>query len=63
MKCPNCGNDLIPGALFCASCGNKIPEELLHAAAPQNASKSVAETVEPSAPEQPAAPVGETPVE
>lgn len=34
MKCPNCGNDLIPGALFCASCGNKIPEELLHAAAP-----------------------------
>ena len=55
MKCPNCGNDLIPGALFCASCGNKIPEELLHAAAPQNASKSVAETVEPSAPEQPAA--------
>lgn len=63
MKCPNCGNDLIPGALFCASCGNKIPEELLHAAAPQNASESVAETVEPSAPEQPAAPVGETPVE
>ena len=63
MKCPNCGNDLIPGALFCASCGNKIPEELLHAAAPQNASKSVAETVEQSAPEQPAAPVGETPVE
>ena len=63
MKCPNCGNDLIPGALFCASCGNKIPEELLHAAAPQNASKSVAETVEPSAPEQPAAPVEETPVE
>lgn len=63
MKCPNCGNDLIPGALFCASCGNKIPEELLHAAAPQNASKSVAETAEPSAPEQPAAPVGETPVE
>ena len=55
MKCPNCGNDLIPGALFCASCGNKIPEELLHAAAPQNASESVAETVEPSAPEQPAA--------
>ena len=55
MKCPNCGNDLIPGALFCASCGNKIPEELLHAVAPQNASKSVAETVEPSAPEQPAA--------
>ena len=55
MKCPNCGNDLIPGALFCASCGNKIPEELLNAAAPQNASKSVAETVEPSAPEQPAA--------
>ena len=34
MKCPNCGNDLIPGALFCASCGNKIPEELLNAAAP-----------------------------
>ena len=34
MKCPNCGNDLIPGALFCASCGNKIPEELLTAAAP-----------------------------
>lgn len=34
MKCPNCGNDLIPGALFCASCGNKIPEELLHATAP-----------------------------
>lgn len=63
MKCPNCGNDLIPGALFCASCGNKIPEELLHAAAPQNASESVAETVEQSAPEQPAAPVGETPVE
>ena len=63
MKCPNCGNDLIPGALFCASCGNKIPEELLHAAAPQNASKSVAKTVEQSAPEQPAAPVGETPVE
>lgn len=63
MKCPNCGNDLIPGALFCASCGNKIPEELLHAAAPQNASKSVVETVEQSAPEQPAAPVGETPVE
>lgn len=63
MKCPNCGNDLIPGALFCASCGNKIPEELLHVAAPQNASKSVAETVEPSASEQPAAPVGETPVE
>ena len=63
MKCPNCGNDLIPGALFCASCGNKIPEELLHAAAPQNASKSVAETVEQSTPEQPAAPVGETPVE
>lgn len=63
MKCPNCGNDLIPGALFCASCGNKIPEELLHAAAPQNASKSVAETVEQSAPEQPAVPVGETPVE
>ena len=63
MKCPNCGNDLIPGALFCASCGSKIPEELLHAAAPQNASKSVAETVEQSAPEQPAAPVGETPVE
>ena len=63
MKCPNCGNDLIPGALFCASCGNKIPEELLYAAAPQNASKSVAETVEQSAPEQPAAPVGETPVE
>lgn len=63
MKCPNCGNDLIPGALFCASCGNKIPEGLLHAAAPQNASKSVAETVEQSAPEQPAAPVGETPVE
>ena len=55
MKCPNCGNDLIPGALFCASCGNKIPEELLHAAAPQNASESVAETVEPSAPEQTAA--------
>ena len=63
MKCPNCGNDLIPGALFCASCGNKIPEELLHAAAPQNASESVAETVEQSVPEQPAAPVGETPVE
>lgn len=63
MKCPNCGNDLIPGALFCASCGNKIPEEFLHAAAPQNASESVAETVEQSAPEQPAAPVGETPVE
>lgn len=34
MKCPSCGNDLIPGALFCASCGNKIPEELLNAAAP-----------------------------
>lgn len=34
MKCPNCGNDLIPGALFCASCGNKIPEELLNTAAP-----------------------------
>lgn len=34
MKCPNCGNDLIPGALFCASCGNKIPEELLNAVAP-----------------------------
>ena len=34
MKCPNCGNDLIPGALVCASCGNKIPEELLNAAAP-----------------------------
>lgn len=28
MKCPNCGNDLIAGAQFCASCGNKIPEEL-----------------------------------
>lgn len=63
MKCPNCGNDLIPGALFCASCGNKIPEELLNAAAPQNASEPAAETVEPSAPGQTAAPVGETPVE
>ena len=45
MKCPNCGNDLIPGALFCASCGNKIPEELLHAAA------SVGETPVESKPE------------
>lgn len=63
MKCPNCGNDLIPGALFCASCGNKIPEELLNAAAPQNASEPAAETVEPSAPGQTAAPVEETPVE
>lgn len=45
MKCPNCGNDLIPGALFCASCGNKIPEELLNAAA------SVGETPVESKPE------------
>ena len=60
MKCPNCGNDLIPGALFCASCGNKIPEELLNAAASQNASKPVAETVEQSAPEQPAQPQVQT---
>ena len=41
MKCPNCGNDLIPGALFCASCGNKIPEELLNATTTQGASEPV----------------------
>lgn len=54
MKCPNCGNDLIPGALFCASCGNKIPEELLNAAPAQNAQESVAAPTEetPVAPAQ-----------
>ncbi len=41
MKCPNCGNDLIPGALFCASCGNKIPKELLNATTTQGASEPV----------------------
>lgn len=24
MKCPNCGNELLPGARFCAGCGNQI---------------------------------------
>ena len=41
MKCPNCGNDLIPRALFCASCGNKIPKELLNATTTQGASEPV----------------------
>lgn len=28
MKCANCGKDLIPGTLFCASCGAKVPSEI-----------------------------------
>lgn len=62
MKCPKCGNDLIPGALFCSSCGNKIPEELLNQASTQNAPEPAAEPAEQPASEPVAAPDDETPV-
>ena len=26
MKCPNCGNKIVEGSLFCENCGSKIPE-------------------------------------
>ena len=28
MKCQNCGSELIKGALFCASCGTRVPAEV-----------------------------------
>ena len=43
MTCPFCGNELAPGAGFCAACGNAVSVE----AAPQAAPQAVPQAVPP----------------
>jgi pSer/pThr/pTyr-binding forkhead associated (FHA) protein len=50
MKCPQCGNDNIEGALFCDECGSKLTEEEAQAPEVQEAPET------PEAPEAPEAP-------
>jgi predicted amidophosphoribosyltransferase len=56
MKCPNCGNETQPDALFCDQCGKRLSEATAPASqpAPQTPAMSAARASAPTQPEPPA---------
>lgn len=55
MRCPYCGTETLPQALFCTRCGNRLPEERPSEGQPYSADETLLSS-SPSFPQQPQQP-------